>query len=74
MTLTSATTGLEAYGQVNEEAVKSIGIFNSGFYSSDGSIDGITKPTFYFLGGPEDIAYENVSLQRSLPSQESRAD
>ena len=51
--------GLQAYSQ--NDAVKSIGIFDSGFFDSNG-IGAITKPTFYFLGGPSDIAYENVSL------------
>lgn len=61
--LTQASpTGQEAYAQNDNEAIKSLGIFNSGFFSSDGSINAITKPTFYFMGGPSDIAYENVSF------------
>jgi hypothetical protein len=51
------------------DQVKSIGIFDSGFFDGSG-IGSITKPTFYFLGGPSDIAYENVSL----PSNKSSSD
>lgn len=41
--------------------VKVIGIFNSGQLNSNVIAKSLTKPAFYFLGGPSDIAYKNVS-------------
>jgi dienelactone hydrolase len=51
--------GGEAYSAANNPKVTQIGIFNSG--GMGGSVKGFTKPTFYFLGGPSDMAYNNVS-------------
>lgn len=68
--------GLEAYHLRDDDRVKFLGIFNSGFLPMDpgssggvsvpwedpSSIEEVHKPVFYFLGGPSDIAYENVSV------------
>ncbi|KAK8079356.1 hypothetical protein PG997_007174 [Apiospora hydei] len=66
--------GLETYLQRDNPYVSYLGIFNSGFLpggnASSNLPDGTTsedpstisqvhKPTFYFLGGPTDIAYAN---------------
>lgn len=54
--------GTEAYGVVDDARVKALGIFNSGQLSPQGTQNVVTKirkPTFFFLGGPSDIAYEN---------------
>ncbi|KAL4808176.1 hypothetical protein BDV18DRAFT_158287 [Aspergillus unguis] len=66
--------GLEAYQLRDDERVRFLGIFNSGFISPDtqdvptdgtmpledpDSITEVHKPVFYFLGGPTDIAFEN---------------
>lgn len=62
--------GLEAYILRSDDRVSLLGIFNSGFvagYREDPSmINEVHKPTFYFLGGSTDIAYENVSRYSSL--------
>ncbi|KAL2792982.1 Alpha/Beta hydrolase protein [Aspergillus keveii] len=66
--------GLEAYQMCDEERVKGLGIFNSGF--TEGGVGGsapgfpnqmkvpsviseVHKPVFWFLGGEEDVAYPN---------------
>ncbi|KAL4922135.1 Alpha/Beta hydrolase protein [Aspergillus aurantiobrunneus] len=64
--------GLETYQMRDDPRVSYLGIFNSGFLDLGpiGEIIGlpgedpetikeVTKPVFYFLGGPEDIAYPN---------------
>ncbi|KFY35914.1 hypothetical protein V494_05498 [Pseudogymnoascus sp. VKM F-4513 (FW-928)] len=55
--------GIEAYSLRNDDRVSLLGIFNSGFLpdTAEGpdTIGDVHKPTFYFLGGSEDIAYEN---------------
>ncbi|KAL4936395.1 hypothetical protein BDV06DRAFT_227938 [Aspergillus oleicola] len=66
--------GLETYQMRDDERVRFLGIFNSGFIA-DGSFSGLPddgpmleapetisevhKPVFYFLGGPTDVAYPN---------------
>jgi hypothetical protein len=50
----------EAYGVAKDPRVTQIGVFNSG--GMGGSVKGFTKPVFYFLGGPKDMAYNNVSM------------
>lgn len=62
--------GLETYAQRANPLVSYLGIFNSGFLPpNDATLGGqedpstiaeVHKPTFYFLGGPTDIAYVNV--------------
>lgn len=54
--------GTEAYQMQDNAAVSSIGIFSSGLLSNYEFASKITKPTMYALGGPNDIAYGNVSL------------
>ncbi|KAL4733649.1 hypothetical protein BDV11DRAFT_210046 [Aspergillus similis] len=55
--------GLEAYtAGAHDDRVSHLGIFNSGLLSANESIEfagGITKPVFYILGGPGDVAYVN---------------
>lgn len=56
--------------QAFDPRVTTIGIFNSGRYDAGGTnnvLPRITKPIFFFLGGPSDIAYGNVSRMLSLP-------
>lgn len=57
--------GLEAYSAGAQDGrVGHLGIFNSGQLTEEESLavaSNITKPIFYFLGGPTDVAYENVS-------------
>ena len=43
-------------------AVKALGIFNSGLLGGYELAGRLTKPVMYALGGPDDIAYENVSF------------
>lgn len=57
--------GIEAYAQAFDPRVTAIGIYNSGQYDAGGTqatVPRITKPIFFFMGGPSDIAYENVSI------------
>ncbi|KAL4906969.1 hypothetical protein BDW74DRAFT_176566 [Aspergillus multicolor] len=64
--------GLEAYQMRDDERVKYLGIFNSGFLDlgffgdllgmpneDPETIKEVKKPVFYFLGGETDIAYKN---------------
>lgn len=69
--------GLEAYTMRNDSRVSYLGIFNSGFLSTvpagalpaniaiepPSTISQVHKPTFYFLGGPTDVAYPQVSAE-----------
>lgn len=63
--------GLEAYSAgAQDDRVSHLGIFNSGQLNDTASLDvagKITKPVFYILGGPGDVAYPNV---RSSPSDD----
>jgi dienelactone hydrolase len=63
--------GLEAYEAGGPDArISNIGIFDSGLLnaaSSKPTMASIKKPVFYFLGGPTDIAYENVSTSVFWP-------
>ncbi|KAL5336895.1 hypothetical protein BJX70DRAFT_400235 [Aspergillus crustosus] len=58
--------GLEAYSAgADDERVGHLGIFNSGQLGENASesvVSGITKPVFYSLGGPGDVAYPNGNL------------
>jgi hypothetical protein len=54
--------GTEAYQMEGNEAVKALGIFNSGLLGGFELAGRLTKPTMYALGGPDDIAYGNVSF------------
>lgn len=61
--------GTEAYQMQDNAAVSSIGIFSSGLLSNYEFASKITKPTMYALGGPNDIAYGNVSLRACIAHQ-----
>jgi hypothetical protein len=77
--------GLEAYTMRSDDRVKFLGIFNSGFLPSVppsalpdttlveplSTIKEIHKPVFYFLGGPTDVAYPNVTSLH--PNQDSNS-
>jgi dienelactone hydrolase len=55
--------GLESYDNAFDTRVSSIGIFNSGQLSvseSKAVAGRIDKPIFFFLGGPNDVAYPMV--------------
>ena len=53
--------GIQAYTQADDSRVTAIAILNSGQKTAANPIPGkMSKPIFYFLGGPTDIAYENV--------------
>ena len=54
--------GTEAYQMQANDAVSAIGIFNSGLLGDYEAAGQLTKPILYALGGPNDIAYANVSL------------
>ena len=61
--------GTEAYAQNQDDRVSAFGIFNSGTLDpsqTDQTLGAINVPIFFFLGGPSDIAYENVSSSRLL--------
>ncbi|KAL4901083.1 hypothetical protein BDW74DRAFT_182182 [Aspergillus multicolor] len=69
--------GLEAYAAgSHDDRVSHLGIFNSGYLSVNESVAGagsITKPVFYMLGGPSDVAYDNgerdyASLPKTTPA------
>ena len=65
--------GLEAYSASwKDERVKMTMIFNSGLLNTNNTylLADLNKPVAYFLGGPSDIAYKNVShlLPRSMQS------
>ncbi|KAF2664931.1 hypothetical protein BT63DRAFT_448332 [Microthyrium microscopicum] len=66
--------GLESYYASQDPAVKTIGIFNSGFFTSTSKKDmeivtKMNRPIFYFLGGKTDIAFENGEANyKVLPS------
>ncbi|KAH8749243.1 hypothetical protein F5883DRAFT_609008 [Diaporthe sp. PMI_573] len=55
--------GLEAYAAgLNDSRVNHLGIFNSGQLTEQASQEvasNISKPVFYLLGGPSDVAYPN---------------
>jgi dienelactone hydrolase len=57
--------GIETYDNAFDKRVGSIGIFNSGQLNETNSIafaGKVKKPIFFFLGGPDDVAYPNVSV------------
>ncbi|KAK4124545.1 hypothetical protein N657DRAFT_644782 [Parathielavia appendiculata] len=51
--------GIEAYAQIWDDRVQSIGIWNSGLLTNYTAAGSFRKPVFFFLGGPSDIAYQN---------------
>ncbi|TDZ14146.1 putative secreted lipase [Colletotrichum orbiculare MAFF 240422] len=62
--------GLEAYtAGLSDPRVSHIGIFNSGQLNETASntvAGNLTKPVFYTLGGPDDVAYPNGERDYSL--------
>lgn len=64
--------GLEAYAAgLNDSRVGHLGIFNSGELNEQASEEiagNLTKPVFYLLGGPSDVAYPNVGKTPCSPS------
>ncbi|KAF2672020.1 hypothetical protein BT63DRAFT_411338 [Microthyrium microscopicum] len=61
--------GGEAYGVETDPRVKVMGIFNSGGMGFGSSAKSFTKPIFYFLGGPKDIAYsQGTGDYKALPA------
>lgn len=67
--------GTEAYAQNQDSRLSAFGIFNSGTLDpsqTDATLGAINVPIFFFLGGPSDIAYENVSAIPSPPYSASR--
>lgn len=57
--------GTEAYAMNQDDRVTAFGIFNSGTLDpsqTNATLAAVNVPIFFFLGGPSDIAYENVSL------------
>jgi dienelactone hydrolase len=56
----------QSYMLWNDPRITTLGIFNSGLFPPNGTASHpipaqLKKPIFYFLGGPTDIAYKNVS-------------
>jgi hypothetical protein len=61
--------GLESYYNAFDGRSTSVGIFDSGELTVNDSIAfaaRVTKPIFYFLGGPTDVAYPNVREKPTL--------
>jgi hypothetical protein len=58
--------GVEAYDQIWDSRVSSIGIWSSGLLNNQTAAQSFKKPVFFFLGGSSDIAYANV---RFIPSR-----
>jgi hypothetical protein len=56
--------GIQAYSASLDPRVTLTGIFNSGLISRGNTVlfEKLKAPIGYFLGGPTDIAYENVSV------------
>ncbi|KAK4156063.1 hypothetical protein C8A00DRAFT_12992 [Chaetomidium leptoderma] len=51
--------GIEAYAQIWDARVQSIGIWSSGLLTNYTAAGSFRKPVFFFLGGSGDIAYQN---------------
>jgi dienelactone hydrolase len=54
----------------DDPRVSNIWIFSSGCLtaaSRQAWLGNLTKPAFYFMGGPSDVAYSNVSSCHPLP-------
>jgi dienelactone hydrolase len=55
--------GTEVYEAAKDKRITALGIFNSGaFNGKSTAARNFTQPVFYFLGGPSDMAYKNVSF------------
>jgi len=53
--------GVEAYQQIWDSRVATVGIFSSGLLDNQTAATQYRKPILYALGGSGDIAYQNVS-------------
>jgi dienelactone hydrolase len=53
--------GVEAYAQIWDSRVSTVGIFSSGLLENQTAASDFHKPILYALGGTGDIAYANVS-------------
>jgi hypothetical protein len=51
--------GVEAYAQIWDARVQSVGIWSSGLLTNYTAAQNFRKPVFFFLGGQSDIAYAN---------------
>ncbi|KAF2864697.1 Alpha/Beta hydrolase protein [Massariosphaeria phaeospora] len=51
--------GIEAYAQIYDSRVSSIGIWSSGLLNNQTAAKTFGKPVFFFMGGSSDIAYAN---------------
>ncbi|CAJ2509349.1 Uu.00g143750.m01.CDS01 [Anthostomella pinea] len=51
--------GIQAYDQIWDSRVATIGIFSSGLLTNTTAASSFNKPILYCLGGTTDIAYEN---------------
>jgi hypothetical protein len=59
MTAGFSCGGVEAYDQIWDARVKTVGIFSSGLLSNQSAAQHFNKPILYCLGGSGDIAYQN---------------
>ncbi|KAI8623537.1 hypothetical protein F5Y19DRAFT_458197 [Xylariaceae sp. FL1651] len=61
--------GIEAYDQIWDHRVATIGIFSSGLLTNQTAAQYYTKPILYCLGGSSDIAYQNGERDfKNLPA------
>ncbi|KAK3300454.1 uncharacterized protein B0H64DRAFT_15805 [Chaetomium fimeti] len=51
--------GVEAYAQIWDDRVQSVGIWSSGLLTNYTAAENFRKPVFFFLGGQSDIAFAN---------------
>ncbi|EAQ93213.1 hypothetical protein F5144DRAFT_55937 [Chaetomium tenue] len=51
--------GVEAYAQIWDDRVQSVGIWSSGLLTNYTAAENFRKPVFFFLGGQSDIAFGN---------------
>lgn len=58
--------GVEAYAQIWDSRVSTIGIFSSGLLDNTTAASSFRKPILYVLGGSGDIAYTNVRRGASV--------
>jgi hypothetical protein len=59
--------GVEAYAQIWDKRVATVGIFSSGLLDNQTAAQHFDKPILFCLGGTGDIAYQNVSFRFSFP-------
>lgn len=58
--------GVEAYAQIWDSRVSTVGIFSSGLLDNQTAATHFGKPILYVLGGQSDIAYANVRFPFSF--------